>query len=96
MQKLAAGPVRDHPLVTKLNDSIALDDGDLMALARLLERRIAVKKAKDIIVEGYKYRVLHIVERGGAYTPAHPFLVPAYEANKAGLVDLVDDELDDL
>ena len=65
-QKLAAGSVRDHPLVTKLNHSIALDDADLTALGRLLERRVVVKKAKDIIVEGYKYRVLHIVERGFA------------------------------
>jgi CRP-like cAMP-binding protein len=66
VQKLAAGSARDHPLVTKLNHSIELGDDDLMALARLLERRIVVKKAKDIIVEGYKYRVLHIVERGFA------------------------------
>jgi len=66
VQKPAAGSIRDHPLVARLNHSIALDDDDLTALGRLLERRIAVKKAKDIIVEGYKYRVLHIVERGFA------------------------------
>lgn len=66
VRKLAASSIKDHPLVTKLNHSIALDDGDLAALARLLERRIVAKKAKDIIVEGYKYRVLHVVERGFA------------------------------
>lgn len=66
MRKPEASPIKDHPLVARLNRSIELDEKDLAALAGLLERRTVVKKAKDIIVEGYKYRVLHIVEKGFA------------------------------
>jgi CRP-like cAMP-binding protein len=58
--------IEDHPLVAKLSKSITLDAADLAALDRLLEHRITVKKAKDIIVEGYEYKVLHVVESGFA------------------------------
>ena len=64
MRKPATNPIKDHPLVARLNRSIELDEKDLAALAGLLERRTVVKKAKDILVEGYTYRVLHIVESG--------------------------------
>ena len=66
LRKVAVHPVKDHPFVIKLNRSTPLDDDDLTALARLLERKIVVKKAKDVIVEGYRYKALHIVERGFA------------------------------
>ena len=66
LRKVAENHVRDHPFVIKLNRSIQLDDDDLIALARLLERKITAKKAKDIIVEGYGHKILHIVERGFA------------------------------
>lgn len=66
MRKVAANPVMNHPFVTKLNRSISLDDEDLIALARLLDRKVVVKKTKDIIVEGYAYKALHIVESGFA------------------------------
>lgn len=66
VRKQAAGSIQNHPLITKLNASIPLDEGDLAALARLLERRVIAKKAKDIIVEGYEYQVLHVVESGFA------------------------------
>jgi CRP-like cAMP-binding protein len=66
VHKPAASPIEDHPFVARLNHSIALDAGDLAALARLLKRTVVVKKAKDIIVEGYEYGVLHIVQRGFA------------------------------
>jgi CRP-like cAMP-binding protein len=66
VRKHAASSIRNHPLVIKLNASIPLDEGDLAALARLLERRVIAKKAKDIIVEGYEYKVLHVVESGFA------------------------------
>jgi len=64
--KHAAGSIQNHPLITKLNASISLDQDDLAALAALLERRVIAKKAKDIIVEGYEYKVLHVVESGFA------------------------------
>jgi CRP-like cAMP-binding protein len=66
LRKVAANPIKDHPFVIKLNRSIPLDEDDLAALARLLERKIVVKKTKNIIVEGYEHKVLHIVERGFA------------------------------
>ena len=73
MRKHAASPIQDHPLITKLNASIPLDEGDLAALAGLLERRVIAKKAKDIIVEGYEYKVLHVVESDvpTRYKPLH-------------------------
>ena len=66
LRKVAANPVRDHPFVIKLNRSVSLNEADLTALAELLERKVVVKKTKDIIVEGYEYKALHIVERGFA------------------------------
>jgi CRP-like cAMP-binding protein len=66
LRKVAANSVKDHPFVIKLNHSIRLDDDDLTALARMLERKIVVKKTKDVIVEGYEYKALHIVEHGFA------------------------------
>ncbi len=65
-RKVAAISAKDHPFITKLNHSIRLDDGDLAALAQLLNRKVVMKKAKDIIVEGYEYKALHIVETGFA------------------------------
>jgi len=58
--------IADHPFVLKLGRSIRLDHDDLTALARLLDRKVSVKKGKDIIVEGYEYKALHIVESGFA------------------------------
>lgn len=64
--KAATDPAKSHPFVTKLNQSIGLDEGDLVALTQMLSRKVVVKKAKDIIVEGYEYKALHIVEAGFA------------------------------
>jgi CRP-like cAMP-binding protein len=66
VRRLPAGSIADHPLIGKLNHSIALDDADLAALGALLQRKVVAHKAKDIIVEGYEYRVLHVVESGFA------------------------------
>ena len=52
--------------MAKLSKSMTLDAADLAALDRLLEHRITVRKAKDVIVEGYEYKVLHVVESGFA------------------------------
>jgi CRP-like cAMP-binding protein len=58
--------IKHHPLVAKLNQSIELDEADLAALTNLLSHRVVAKKAKDIIVEGYEYKILHVVESGFA------------------------------
>jgi CRP-like cAMP-binding protein len=64
--KMATNSVKDHPFVVKLNRSVRLDDADLTALASLLGRKLAVKKGKDIIVEGNAYKALHVIESGFA------------------------------
>jgi CRP-like cAMP-binding protein len=64
--KTLTNPIKQHPFVVKLNRSVRLDEDDLTALARLMDRKLAVKQGKDIIVEGYEYKALHIVESGFA------------------------------
>jgi len=50
-----------------------LDANDLTALGRVLDQRLAVKKGKDIVVEGYEYIGLDVIETGFAvrYTLLH-------------------------
>ncbi len=55
-----------HPFAIKLSHFIQFSNEDLAALTRLLERKVVAKKAKDLIVEGYEYKALHIVENGFA------------------------------
>lgn len=38
----------------------------------------------------------HIIEAGGVNTPPHPFLVPAFEAERQDLEDIVSEHLDNL
>jgi CRP-like cAMP-binding protein len=66
LRKAVTGPVNDHPFVVKLNYSIQLDNDDLTALTEALNHGVSVKKGKDLIVEGYEYNVLHVVESGYA------------------------------
>jgi CRP-like cAMP-binding protein len=56
----------DHPFVVKLSRSIRFSSEDLTALGRVLDRKIVAKKGKDILVEGYEYKALHIAESGFA------------------------------
>lgn len=62
--KPAKNPLDRHPFVMKLSRSLRLGDDDLAAVAPLLARRVPVKKGKDVIVEGYEYGALYIVEAG--------------------------------
>jgi CRP-like cAMP-binding protein len=65
--------VGDHPFVVKLRAHAPLDSDDLKALCQVLDRRLTVKKGKDIVVEGYEYTGLDIIEAGFAvrYTLMH-------------------------
>jgi CRP-like cAMP-binding protein len=65
--------IENHPFVIKLSSHGSLDAGDLKALSRVLNRRLTVKKGRDIIVQGYQYKGLDIVESGFAirYTLLH-------------------------
>jgi CRP-like cAMP-binding protein len=66
-------PLKDHPFITKLKAHAPLDSDDLRALHQVLNRKLTVKKGKDIIVEGYEYKGLDIIETGFAirYTLLH-------------------------
>jgi CRP-like cAMP-binding protein len=56
--------IEDHPFVIKLMSHGHIDRDDLKALGRILSRKVTVKKGKDIIVQGYEYNTLDIVESG--------------------------------
>ncbi len=56
--------IEDHPFVVKLRSHGHIDAGDLNALGRVLNRKVTVKKGQDIIVQGYEYKTLDIVESG--------------------------------
>lgn len=66
-------PVGRHPFVVKLSTHASLDADDLEALNRMLNRRLMVKKGRDIIVQGYEYKELYVAESGFAirYTLVH-------------------------
>jgi hypothetical protein len=56
--------IEDHPFVAMLLAHGAVDAEDLKALGRILNHRVTVKKGQDIIVQGYEYKTLDIVESG--------------------------------
>jgi len=56
--------IEDHPFVVMLSAHGAVDAEDLKALGRILNHRVIVKKGQDIIVQGYEYKTLDIVESG--------------------------------
>ena len=65
--------IENHPFVVRLLAHGALNLEDLKALGRVLNRKVTVKKGQDIIVQGYEYKTLDIVESGFAlrYTLLH-------------------------
>lgn len=64
--QVTTNPTLNHPFVAMLRRYAPLNNGDIAALSRILDRKIAVKKGKDIIVEGYECKGLYIVESGFA------------------------------
>ncbi len=56
--------IEDHPFVMKLRSHGHIDREDLKALGRILSRKVTIKKGQDIIVQGYEYNTLDIVESG--------------------------------
>src|SRR5262245_20076694 len=55
-----------HPFVARLHHLGDFDDRDLHRLWGLVEAEIAVKKRRDLVVDGYEYRKLCFVEDGFA------------------------------
>lgn len=66
-------PIEKHPFVIMLSSHAPLNADDVKALGRVLNRRLTVKKGKDIIVQGFEYKRLDIIESGFAirYTLLH-------------------------
>jgi CRP-like cAMP-binding protein len=56
----------DHPFVTRLSAFMKMDAADLNALEQILESERSVKRRKDLIVDGFKYRNLCFVKSGYA------------------------------
>lgn len=56
--------IENHPFVAMLLAHGAIDVEDIKALGGILNRRVTVKKGQDIIVQGYEYKTLDIVESG--------------------------------
>ncbi len=56
--------IESHPFVVKLLAHGTINSEDLEALRHTLGRRTVVKKGQDIIVQGYDYNTLDIVESG--------------------------------
>src|SRR5262245_9633385 len=60
------GQARGHPFVVRLNRYFVLGDDDLASLWQLFEAELIVNKKRDLVVDGYEYRKLCIIERGFA------------------------------
>jgi CRP-like cAMP-binding protein len=56
----------NHPFVTRLSAFMKMDATDLKCLEQILEGERLVKKRKDLIVDGFKYRNLCFVKDGYA------------------------------
>jgi CRP-like cAMP-binding protein len=55
-----------HPFVARLDRFADLSEDDLRELWRLIEAEIVIKKRRDLVVDGYEYRKLCLVEEGFA------------------------------
>jgi CRP-like cAMP-binding protein len=55
-----------HPFIARLGHFIALSDNDLNRLWQLVEAEITVRKRRDLVIDGYEYRKLCLVEEGFA------------------------------
>lgn len=55
-----------HPFVARLSRYVDLDQHDLDSLHGLIEGEVAIRKKKDLVIDGYEYRKLCFVEDGFA------------------------------
>lgn len=65
----------------------------------------ALRDAIHVEVDGMEVSVVagdddafygHIVEHGGTRTPAHPFLIPAYESERSRLEDIIGPHIEEI
>lgn len=62
----AADAWRRHPFFARIARVTDLAAADIESLRRLIESDVAIKKKKDLVVDGYEYRKLCFVEDGFA------------------------------
>lgn len=60
----AIGFSERHPFVTRLAKYTPLGKTDIDGIGKATERTLDIPRKRDIVLEGYKCRTLHLVERG--------------------------------
>jgi CRP-like cAMP-binding protein len=55
-----------HPFITRLRSYVALTEPEIADLRAAFERRLSIKKRRDVVLEGYESHKLHIVVSGVA------------------------------
>ena len=55
-----------HPLITRLCRYVALTDAEIASLQAVFERRLSIRKKRDVILEGYESHKLHVIVSGFA------------------------------
>ena len=64
--RLVKSAAESDPFVLRLRHYAPVGEVDIAALRDVVEREITIKKKRDVILEGYEARKLHIVKRGFA------------------------------
>ena len=54
------------PFVLRLQQYASISEADIAGLQAIVERKLTIGKKRDVILEGYEARKLHVVERGFA------------------------------
>lgn len=57
---------RNDPFVARLRNFIALDASDLRSLRDVIETEVAVKKRRDLVLDGYQFSKLGFIKQGFA------------------------------
>lgn len=64
--RLIRPPAESDPFVLRLRQYAPISETDIAGLRAIVERKLTIGKKRDVILEGYETRKLHIVERGFA------------------------------
>ena len=66
LRLITTGRPDSHPLITRLRRYAPLSDADVASLQAAFERRLSLKKKRDVILEGYESHRLHVAVSGFA------------------------------
>jgi CRP-like cAMP-binding protein len=64
--RITLGQMRRHPFIVRLERYFVLSEEDLTSLWGLLDTELIVSKRRDLVVDGYEFRKLCLVESGFA------------------------------